>query len=264
MYTPISSRFHSLIRTCKQVLTLPDDTTVTTQHVEQLTQIMRNHLEVDNLSPANIAAQYGIEHRDFGMFLKSSLKLKLKTFSEANKAHRTRTGTALTDDKKIYKANCQFKFGIYDNPNIPGYELLETIGLYNSVSNVDGASRDHMFSVEEGWRHQVDPTLISHPANCMIMAQPDNSKKNSSSSITLDQLKTRVAHWNENGLTKNPELVVRALTKSEDHKKKISETLKKYITVTNGATNLRLLKNESIPDGYWRGMTSKSGAATPK
>jgi hypothetical protein len=188
----------------------------------------------------------------------------LKTFAEANKAHLNRTGTALTDDKKIYKANCQFKFGIYDNPNIPGYELLETIGLYNSVTNVNGASRDHMFSVEEGWRSKVDPMLISHPANCMIMAQSKNSKKNSASSITLDQLKARVAHWNENGLAENPELIVRSLTKSEDHRKKISETLKKYITVTNGATNLRLLKDELIPDGYWRGMTTKRGAATPK
>jgi hypothetical protein len=47
------------------------------------------------------------------------------------------------------------------------------------------------------------------------------------------------------------------LPKKEEHKRKISETNKKYCSVTNGIINLRLLKTDPIPQGFWRGIKRK-------
>ena len=54
-----------------------------------------------------------------------------------------------------------------------------------------------MFSVDEGYKQNIDPYLISHPANCKLMKHEDNFKKKTECSITLEELKQRVSDWNE-------------------------------------------------------------------
>ena len=54
-----------------------------------------------------------------------------------------------------------------------------------------------MFSVDEGYKQNIDPYLISHPANCKLMKHEDNFKKKTECSITLDELKQRVNDWNK-------------------------------------------------------------------
>jgi hypothetical protein len=61
-----------------------------------------------------------------------------------------------------------------------------------------GVSRDHLYSVKDGFDNHVDPKLLAHPANCQLLVHNGprgNNQKNSHSEITLDQLLDRIAAW---------------------------------------------------------------------
>jgi hypothetical protein len=63
---------------------------------------------------------------------------------------------------------------------------------------LSGVSRDHLYSILDGYTNKIDPKLLSHPANCRIMVHngPNgNNSKNSKSSITLEELKIRINIW---------------------------------------------------------------------
>lgn len=47
---------------------------------------------------------------------------------------------------------------------------------------------DHKYSILEGFRNQVPPKLIAHPANLCLLHRSENSKKNSKCSILLSEL----------------------------------------------------------------------------
>lgn len=79
-------------------------------------------------------------------------------------------------------------------PNINGFELIKKFGTFNS-NNLSGVSRDHMFSVYDGYHNNISPDIISHPTNCQIMQHHNNNKKHKSSSITLEQLQERIKIW---------------------------------------------------------------------
>lgn len=102
--------------------------------------------------------------------------------------------------RNIYKKQCSFKFALKAYPDEFEFALITENGWYkakNHGDNLKGVSRDHMFSVNDGFRLKIDPYLISHPANCSLMVHPKNSSKSDNSSITLDKLKERIAKWEE-------------------------------------------------------------------
>ena len=104
----------------------------------------------------------------------------------------------LNDYQKYYR-DCQFKFALNEYPNEFDFSLIEKYGWYkakNHGDNLNGVSRDHMFSIKEGFELGVDSKLISHPANCKLMIHVDNKKKHTKSSITVEELKTRISNWN--------------------------------------------------------------------
>ena len=59
-----------------------------------------------------------------------------------------------------------------------------------------GCSRDHLYSVSDGYKNKIDPKIISHPANCEIIPHRKNQNKHKTSSITLDELKERIKKFN--------------------------------------------------------------------
>lgn len=104
------------------------------------------------------------------------------------------------DEKRLYRAQCSFKFSIKQFPEEFDIWLLVEHGIYkaaNHGNNLNGVSRDHMFSINEGFKNHVDPYLLSHPANCKLLLQPENSSKRTHSSITYDELIERVIKWNK-------------------------------------------------------------------
>ncbi len=246
--------FWSLIKTCRKILHLHNEIVITYTHIEQLKILIQKHLD-DGLSPAEIKKIYSIEHSDFGMFIKSSLKMKLKSVKEAINNFRKQSNTAMTNEKLIYKRNCKFEFSPYQYHNMNGYTLLLEFGIYHPTKNPNGVCRDHIMSIEYGFRNNIPTEFISHPANCQFLLNIDNIKKGSSSWFNLEELQTHIDSFDgscKSSITFNEYI---KLQKSEEHRNKIRKTNQKYMSITNGCQNLRVLKTTNIPAGFWRGMT---------
>ena len=98
-----------------------------------------------------------------------------------------------------YKLDCNFNFNLKDYPEEFDFTLIEKYGWYkakNRGNNLNGVSRDHMYSIREGYNNNIDPYYISHPSNCKLLRHNDNVRKHSKCSITFDELKERVKYWN--------------------------------------------------------------------
>lgn len=99
---------------------------------------------------------------------------------------------------KFYRNECNFKFTISEYSFLFTEKELEELkirGMYsasNKGNNATGISRDHSFSVKEGFKLNIKPFILSHPANCALMVQSENSKKNIKCSITLNELYIKI------------------------------------------------------------------------
>lgn len=127
-----------------------------------------------------------------------------------------KVGKEVSEPKAKYQIDCQFKFDPYAAKDIPGYSLLLERGMYHPVSNPLGVCRDHMVSIEYGWRNQVPSEYISSPHNCQFITNLENVKKGASCCLTVDQLLERI----DSGAFTFIENTSISLPKSTEHKKK--------------------------------------------
>lgn len=98
-----------------------------------------------------------------------------------------------------YKADCKFKFNVWDYPDEFDLDLICKYGWYkakNHGDNLNGVSRDHRVSVKFGWENGIDPEIISHPANCQLMRHNENISKHKKCSIILNKLQESINEWN--------------------------------------------------------------------
>ena len=113
----------------------------------------------------------------------------------------------ITDDIKkgkflydLYRKQCSFKFALNQFPTEYDFSIIKDNGWYkakNHGDNLYGVSRDHIFSVYEGFKQQIDPYYISHPANCKLLLQSENASKCSNCGMTIEELKNKIKEWNE-------------------------------------------------------------------
>ena len=106
---------------------------------------------------------------------------------------------SLTEYKRYYK-KCQFDFSLNDYPNEFDFNLIEQFGWYkakNRGDNQNGVSRDHMISIKHGFLHNINSSIIKHPANCKLLRHNDNVRKFTKCSISIDQLNDRILEWNK-------------------------------------------------------------------
>ena len=106
-----------------------------------------------------------------------------------------------------YRTMCKFTFNVFDFPEEFDLSLIKTHGWFspngygrkNLAVNLTGVSRDHLYTVADGFKNLVDPTLLAHPANCSILVHngPNGNNSKKKSSITLDDLKDRIIKWNK-------------------------------------------------------------------
>lgn len=99
-----------------------------------------------------------------------------------------------------YKGLANFKFNLADYPDEFDFALVKEHGWYsptNKNNNLGGVSRDHMFSVREGFEMGINPEIISHPANCRLMIHTDNISKNKKSIITIEDLLDRIKKFED-------------------------------------------------------------------
>lgn len=95
----------------------------------------------------------------------------------------------------MYKRLSKFEFGIASYPNYYDISLIEQHGWYkakNHGDNPNGVSRDHIMSVVWGYKNDVNPYLLSHPANCQLMIHRKNSSKGCRESIDVDDLMAKI------------------------------------------------------------------------
>lgn len=98
-----------------------------------------------------------------------------------------------------YRARCKFKFNVFKYPAEFDLMLYNKHGFYkptNKGNNLLGISRDHMYSIMDGYKNGIDSKLISHPANCRLILQTENSRKHSKSIIDFKILMDRIKEWN--------------------------------------------------------------------
>ena len=126
-------------------------------------------------------------------------KLKLRTISDALcVAWKNEKFEHTNNDYIRYKNLCEFKFDLKDYPDEFNFVLIEQYGWYsakNNGDNLNGVSRDHKFSIKEGYKLKIDPYFISHPANCELMVQSQNSVKKTKCSISFKDLIDKVNDW---------------------------------------------------------------------
>lgn len=117
--------------------------------------------------------------------------------------NRIKNNSKRMTGKKRYQYDCKFRFNLKDFSDKFSFVLIEQHGWYKAKNNGDnptGISRDHMYSIKDGFDNNVDPYLISHPANCQLMQHTINWNKRGNSSIPIEELKKRVEEWDN----KNP------------------------------------------------------------
>ena len=107
-----------------------------------------------------------------------------------------------TEKEKYYQA-ARFRFNVYQFPEKFDLDLVNNHGWYScpgkkrkrSAKNINGVSRDHLMSVSYGFKNNIDPAIISHPANCQIVLHSENKRKAESCKITLEELLDRIKNW---------------------------------------------------------------------
>lgn len=110
----------------------------------------------------------------------------------------------LSRDKKEYSYSCQFRFGISKYPLwftnaselITKYGWYSTPGSRNGIKNTNGISRDHLYSITDGWINKIPSETIRHPANCDLIPHKENQRKNRKSKITIEELYQRIILFN--------------------------------------------------------------------
>lgn len=256
----LPTNHYAKIRIIKSVLGVNSPTYEDLNH---LTQIIELHLHTENMSPREIAEKYDIQHTNFGMFIKKSLGLKLKSQSESVSNFFKKSGRSITDEKRLYYKKAKFTFNLMDFPQIPGLDLFKKHGIYHPIKNPQGVDRDHMVSIHYGWMNNIDPSIIAHPANCAILLHSDNNSKSSACSISVDELLIRIKDFESNPTLSEKSSFTHSVQFTEKHRQNLSDSMKayfsenRYIIITDGVTNSRHPTNEPIPEGFWQGMTKR-------
>ena len=104
-----------------------------------------------------------------------------------------------------YRSLAKFTFNVFDYPDEFNLELVNMHGWFspngykrrNKDVNLNGVSRDHMFTIADGFRLGIDPRILAHPANCKVMIHngPGGNNAKKYSSITYQGLMKRISDW---------------------------------------------------------------------
>jgi len=116
------------------------------------------------------------------------------------KARKKYCDTCKYDYYHIYRPRCEFKFSLDEYPDGFNFDLITEHGWYsptNKKNNLTGVSRDHIYSVKNGYENKIDPLIISHPANCKLMLHNENNSKNTNSNITIEELLNKISEWDK-------------------------------------------------------------------
>ena len=135
--------------------------------------------------------------------IRPEISIRKCRFCNENKPilkHKIICKNCATKYYKIYRPLCEFDFNIYNYKNEFDFTLIKQYGWYsptNKNNNLNGVSKDHVFSVKDGFINNINPEIIKHPANCRLIKHSDNNKKSYTSLITLNELLEKIKYWNQ-------------------------------------------------------------------
>lgn len=187
----------STINFCRTVLQKPiENGSITIDDFKLVQQIIQDHILRDKLTSQEIGILYNYP-KDANPFLRHCIKVKLLSPGEAiHENHMRKTGHLATPQDEYYR-QVRFKIPYALWKYLPGWDLYLRHGIYDPVNNPNGVDRDHIVSRSYGWKHDIDPYLIRHPANCQFLIHNINCKKYVSCSMTVTQLIERAQMFNE-------------------------------------------------------------------
>lgn len=102
------------------------------------------------------------------------------------------------EEYEIYYLLSKFNFELKKYDDYFDFNIIRKYGWYkakNHGDNMNGVSRDHKFSVKEGFRRLINPLLLAHPANCELITNRHNQSKYDGCSITIEELLDRIARF---------------------------------------------------------------------
>jgi hypothetical protein len=129
---------------------------------------------------------------------KNFRKCRFCDLLKVNKKYKTICEDCRMEYYKFYRPSCEFTFNLNEEKDRFDMKLVKEYGWYspsNKGNNLNGVSKDHMYSVREGFINKVDPKMIKHPANCRLLIHVDNNRKNFNSTISFDELIDRINNW---------------------------------------------------------------------
>lgn len=104
------------------------------------------------------------------------------------------------DAFEVYCSEASFKHG-FKTKCEKQKALLNQYGVFNTRNNKNttGCVRDHLLSRRYGFDNNIDPDIISHPANCEIVLNTENIRRahTNDNLITLEELLERIENWVE-------------------------------------------------------------------
>lgn len=133
-----------------------------------------------------------------GKHLSMSKRRKFCSQSCVNEVRRAKA-VETRSLKQTYRRLSAFNFALNAYPDAFDFDLVEEFGWYspsNRGGNLGGVSRDHLLSVMDGFTQRINPSILSHPANCALKTQQDNFAKRQKSDLDLNQLLVRIQTWN--------------------------------------------------------------------
>lgn len=139
--------------------------------------------------------------------------------------------------KAIYYQLAKFKFNVYHMPDLFDLDLLAKLGWYtcpgkkrqNHTKNINGVSRDHLYSISQGIENRVHPLLLSHPVNCRLIEHKKNKLKHAACEITIDGLVARIKQFvNTNNRCRDHDNILNLINENKIYVKDW-ELLRKYV-----------------------------------
>ena len=145
---------------------------------------------------------YGKKHSEESKLLigKKSKEKFTQEFKDKLKKTMIERGHWLDPSKKdpyiLYREEADWIRKMWD---IVDSELIKEHGIFNTSTNSKGCVRDHKYGRINGFKNNVPPILLRHPANCQIILSTENVKKahTGDSSITLEELLNDIKEYKD-------------------------------------------------------------------
>lgn len=101
-----------------------DPELITYADIEIVKNYLNTCINIENLSPKQIADKHNFVVGDLGWIIKTHFDIKLKDHKTAQKNTAIQKGVALTDAKYLYYKECEFNLSKQEMTQIPGFDHL--------------------------------------------------------------------------------------------------------------------------------------------